>query len=310
MKRTARESVPPPAAAQFEGRVVAAHRRHFLVALGTEAPLACVLRGRSATLACGDQVQVSRVAGGGVIEAVLPRRTLLYRSDAFKEKLIAANVDQIVGVVAPDLSLDEELVQRWSVAASALDCRFVVAANKSDLPGFPSLQARLAPLTALGHAVVPVSATRDIAPLLPWLRDRHSVLIGQSGMGKSTLLNAVAPDAVARTAAVSQALSAGRHTTTHSTLYALPATLGAGWIVDSPGLKAFGLAHLDPDAIVDAFAEFRACSGHCRFRDCRHDAEPDCAFRAAVAAGRAAPFRLQLLRTLVAESESARRSRR
>ncbi len=295
---------------QAAGLLVAAHRRHFAVALDTGDTLACVLRGRTATLACGDRVLVSRAAQGGVIEAVLPRSTLLYRSDAFKEKLIAANVDQIVGVVAPDLSLDEELVHRWSVAAAALRCRFVIAANKVDLPGAPALAQRLAPLAALGHAVVPVSAREDVAPLVPWLDGRHSVLVGQSGMGKSTLLNAIVPGALARTAAVSLALTTGRHTTTHSTLHRLPAPLGEGWIVDSPGLKAFGLAHVDPDAIVAAFTEFGPCAGRCRFRDCRHDVEPDCAFRAEVAAGRAAPFRLQLLRTLVAQSRSVAAARR
>jgi ribosome biogenesis GTPase len=301
------QALPPGAAA---GRVIAAHRRHFVVALDDGTVETCMLRGRSAVLACGDRVEVARAPGGAVIQAVLPRSTLFYRSDAYKEKLLAANVDQVVGVVAPDLSLDEELVHRWSVAASALGCRFVVAANKADLPAFGELAARLEPLSALGHHVVPVSARNDVTPLLPWLAGRHSVLVGQSGMGKSTLLNAAIPDAALRTAAVSQALSTGRHTTTHSPLHRLPAPLGEGWIVDSPGLKAFGLAHVDPDAIVAAFTEFGPCAGRCRFRDCRHDVEPDCAFRAEVAAGRAAPFRLQLLRTLVAQSRSVAAARR
>jgi len=296
----AQSPAPPPATAT--GRVIAAHRRHFVVAFDDGAVGACLLRGRTAVLACGDRVVVARAGAGGVIEAVLPRSTLFYRSDAYKEKLLAANVDQVVGVVAPDLALDEELVHRWSVAASALGCRFVVAANKADLPAFAHFATRLAPLAALGHHIVPVSAKDDVGPLMPWLAGRHSVLVGQSGMGKSTLLNAAIPDAAQRTAAVSGALAAGRHTTTHSTLHALPADAGDGWIVDSPGLKAFGLAHLEPDAIVAAFPEFRACVGECRFRDCRHDAEPGCAFRAAVDSGRAAAFRLQLLRTLVAES--------
>ena len=288
------------------GRVIAAHRRHFVVALDDGGVQTCMLRGRSAVLACGDRVVVAHAAGGWVIEAVLPRSTLFFRSDAFKEKLLAANVDQVVGVVAPDIALDEELVHRWSVAAAALGCRFVVAANKADLPAFAPFAARLRPLSALGHHVVPVSARDDVGPLLPWLAGRHSVLVGQSGMGKSTLLNAAIPDAALRTAAVSQALSTGRHTTTHSTLHALP---GGGSIVDSPGLKAFGLAHLDPAAIVAAFPEFHGCAGECRFRDCRHDAEPDCAFRAAVAAGRAAAFRLELMRTLIAESAGGHRRR-
>lgn len=285
--------------------MVSAHRRHFVVALDDGETLSCVLKGRSATLACGDRVAVARVAGGGAIEAMLPRDSLLYRSDGYREKLIAANVDQIIGVVAPDLSLDLELVNRWAVAASAERCRFVIAANKSDQPLFPALVARLAPFVALGYTVVEVSATRDVAPLRPWFSGRRSVLIGQSGMGKSTILNAIAPLAAAKTAAISDALQTGRHTTTHSTLYPLAEGRAHGWVVDSPGLKAFGLAHVPPKAIIAAFTEFAPYRDRCRFRDCRHDREPDCALRAAVAAGRAAPYRLALLRTLVRESEQA-----
>jgi ribosome biogenesis GTPase len=140
------------------------------------------VKGR-ATLASRPRA-VRRASGGG-FGSVAPRTTLFYRSDAFNEKLIAANVDQVVGVVAPDLTIDEELVNRWMVAAEAEGCRFVLAANKSDKPGFDALLARLAPYAALGYAVVPMSAKRDPDPLLPWLAGRHTVLIGQSGMGKS-----------------------------------------------------------------------------------------------------------------------------
>jgi ribosome biogenesis GTPase len=286
--------------------VVASHRRHFLVRPDAGELIECVLKGRRTTLACGDRVHVALAAGGGSIEAVAPRTTLFYRSDAFKEKLIAANVDQVIGVVAPDLSIDEELVNRWIVAAEAEACRFVVAANKSDKAGFDALIARLAPYAALGYTVVPMSAKRDPAPLLPWLAGRHTVLIGQSGMGKSTILNAVLPDATAKTAEISEALLTGRHTTTHSTLYPLPPALGNGWIVDSPGMKAFGLAHLAPDAITHAFVEIRPMLGHCRFRDCRHDREPGCAVQRAVAAGDVASHRVALLHALIAESEAAR----
>jgi ribosome biogenesis GTPase len=151
-----------------------------------------------------------------------------------------------------------------------------------------------------------MSAKHDPAALLPWLAGRHTVLIGQSGMGKSTILNAVAPHAEAKTAEISHALSAGRHTTTNSTLHALPKTLAEGWIVDSPGMKAFGLAHLAPEDIAHAFVEIRPLLGHCRFRDCRHDREPGCAVQNAVARGTVAPHRAALLRTLVAQSEAAR----
>lgn len=295
-----------PEAGGLAGLVMASYRRHFAVLLDGGEIVNCVLRGRSLTLACGDAVRVVRVAGGGVVESVAPRRTLFYRSDGFKEKLIAANVTQVIGVVAPDLTVDEELLTRWVVGAETQHCRFVLVANKSDMPGFDRLLQRVAPFEALGYAVISLAATENVDALRPLVAGQCSVLIGQSGMGKSTILNALTPTAAAKTAEVSQALAAGRHTTTHATLYPLPDSLAGGWIVDSPGMKAFGLAHVAPETIADAFAEFRPHLGHCRFRDCRHDREPGCALIEATERGAAAPHRLALLRTLVAESELSR----
>jgi ribosome biogenesis GTPase len=297
--------VPERVARSVEGVVVAAYRRHFAVRTDGGASLDCVMKGRSSALACGDRVRIARVHGGGAIESVLPRTSLLYRSDAFKEKLIAANVTQVVGVVAPDVAVDLELVHRWTIAAEAQRCRFVIAANKSDLPGFDRLLGRLAAFVDLGYPVVALAAKRDASPLLPCFTGMRSVLIGQSGMGKSTILNAVVPGAAARTRDVSSALGAGRHTTSETTLYPLSGD-DAAWIVDSPGMKVFGLAHVAPGAIVDAFRDIVPLVGQCRFRDCRHDAEPGCAVQAAVARGEIAPYRVALLHALVRESEAAR----
>ena len=289
-----------------DGLVAACRRRNFTVALDDGEIVDCVMKGRGMTLACGDRVQVARAAGGGVIETVAPRTSLLYRSDAFREKLIAANVTQVCGVAAPGLSLDEELIHRWTIAAEAQACRFVLVANKSDLPGFDALMTRLKPFALLGYPIVELAATVDATPLLPWLAGQHTALIGQSGMGKSTILNAVAPDAGAKTAEISEALATGRHTTSNSTLHLLPAASGNGWIVDTPGLKAFGLAHIAPEDVAPAFVELRPFLGHCRFRDCRHLNEPGCAVQAAVEDGHMAPHRLALLHELSAVSTAAR----
>ncbi len=290
----------------LQGLVVATYRRHYAVALADGEKLECVLKGRSLAIACGDRVAVQRMSGGGSIESVAPRTSLLFRSDAFREKLIAANVTQVVGVVAPGIGLDEELINRWMVAAESQDCRFVLAANKADLPQYPLLLERLAQFAALGYAVVELAATRDAEPLLPWLSGRHTVLVGQSGMGKSTIVNALIPGAAIRVREISAALEAGRHTTTATTLYSLPSIGQDTWIVDSPGMKAFGLAHLDPNAIAEAFVELRPLLGHCRFRDCRHDAEPGCAVQEAVARGKVAAHRVALLHSMVSEARAAR----
>ena len=287
------------------GLVVAAWRRHYAVLLDSGEAVDCVLKGRKAIVACGDRVRVARVAGGGAIEAVEPRFSLLYRSDLFKEKVLAANVTQVVGVVAPDVAVDENLLNRWIVAAELERCRFVLAANKADLPGHASLLERLAPYRALGYAVVACEAKRSAAPLVDIVRGERSVLIGQSGMGKSTILNALCPHAGARIGEVSDALGAGRHTTTETALFRLPGEAN-GWIVDSPGMKVFGLAHADPALLPEAFAEMRPLLGRCRFRDCRHDREPGCAIRDAVDDGRIAPQRLALLHALTREARAAR----
>ncbi len=289
-------------AARLTGTVTAAHRRHYDVLLDTGESVECLQKGRARVLACGDRVEIARIAGGGAIESIAPRTNLIYRSDAFNEKLIAANATQIVGVVAPDLSIDEELVHRWMIAAEVAHCRFVVAANKQDLPNFEALEHRLSSIAALGYRVVRLAARDDVSPLVAVLAGQRTVLIGQSGMGKSTIINALVPNAKTRTEDVSSALRAGRHTTTATTLYPLPALGDTTWVVDSPGMKAFGLAHIQANALERAFVDIRPFIGHCRFRDCRHDREPGCAVRAAVERGEIQRFRLTLLHQLTRES--------
>ena len=285
------------------GLIVAAHRRHYRVELDGGEVVTCVLKGRTTTLACGDRVEVAREADGNVIVALAPRQSLLYRSDTFREKLVAANVTQVLGVVAPDVPVDEHLLNRWIIAAETEHCRFVLVVNKSDLPDADRFADRFTPYRVLGYPVVRVSAKRDATSLLPWIRGEHTVIIGQSGMGKSTLINALLPSAAARTGEVSDALRSGRHTTTSATLFHVDD--GDAWVVDSPGMKVFGLAHCTPEAITEAFVDLRDLVAHCRFRNCRHEREPGCAVKAAVAEGRVAPQRVALLQALLREAGNA-----
>ncbi|MGH8712483.1 MAG: ribosome small subunit-dependent GTPase A [Casimicrobiaceae bacterium] len=296
----ARLAGAPPRVTGATGLVTAAHRRHYAVRQDDGSTVSCVLLGRSLAIACGDRVRWSASGPGeGVIESIEPRTSLLYRSDTRREKLIAANVTQVLGMVAPEPPFDDELVHRWMVAAESTGCRFILIANKRDLPSFATVRPRLAQFAALGYAVTEICASEDARVLLPLLAGHHSVLIGQSGMGKSTLINRLLPGASARVREVSSALHTGRHTTTETILYPLD---GSGWIVDSPGMKEFGLGHLAANALERGFVELRPLLGSCRFRDCRHDSEPGCAIRDAIDRGDVKPWRVALLRQLLIDS--------
>ncbi len=280
------------------GTVVAAHGRHYEVETEDGRRWQAVPRGKKSLYACGDRVRLEPAADGQArILEHAPRDSLLYRSDEWKQKLIAANADQIVIVTATEPAFSAELVSRALVAAEHEGMRALIVLNKCDLTApLADARERLAPFVAVGYPVIEMSARLDASPLGPWLADHLSVLVGQSGMGKSTLINALIPGAAAATREISTALDSGRHTTTHATLYRLDARSA---IIDSPGLQEFGLAHLSFGEIEWGFREFRPTLGQCRFHDCRHDAEPDCAVKALVAEGRIDRRRYEHFRAIV-----------
>lgn len=289
-----------------KGVVVAAFGRQYEVRLLAGETLLCVPRAKRSIYACGDEVEVARTdAGHGVLEKLHPRRSLLHRADAFREKLIAANATQVVIVVATEPSFSDELISRCLCAAEAQDLAALIVLNKADLVDrLEPARALLVPFRDLGYPIVELSAQAGAQDLRPYLEEHSSILVGQSGMGKSTLTNALVPGAGAATREISTSLDAGKHTTTFARLYALD---GFGRLIDSPGLQAFGLAHLTPAAIEHGFREFRPYFGLCRFRDCRHDAEPGCALAEAAAEGAISPRRLALFRQIRDENEATRR---
>jgi ribosome biogenesis GTPase len=264
--------------------VVAAHGRHYEVESTDGRRWQALPRGKRSIYACGDRVLLEPASDDQArIVDHQHRDSLLYRSDEFRQKLIAANVEQVILVTATEPAFSEELLSRALVAAEHEGMRALIVLNKSDLAdALPAARARLAPFAAIGYPVLELCARQDAAPLYRWLEDRLTVLVGQSGMGKSTLINALVPGAAAATREISTALDSGKHTTTHATLYRLPD--GAA-LIDSPGLQEFGLAHLSFGEIEHGFREFRSLVEHCRFRDCRHRDEPGCAVKAAVDAG-------------------------
>jgi ribosome biogenesis GTPase len=269
----------------MQGRVIAAHGRQYIVEMEDGLVLPCFPRGKKSDVACGDQVEIQQTAPDqGVIEAILPRRSLLYRSNEIKQKLIAANVDQVVIVVATEPAFSDELVTRALLAIESEEIEALIVLNKCDLSDkLAAARERLRLFTQLGYRVLELSALAHADDLRPALQQHTSVLVGQSGMGKSTLVNALLPDAKAATREISSALDSGKHTTTHATLYHLDEQSA---LIDSPGLQEFGLGHLDRQEIEQAFREFRPYLGECRFRDCKHHKEPDCALLAAVAANK------------------------
>lgn len=280
-----------------QGTVVAAHRRQSLVRDEGASLLRCLVRGRALRPACGDRVGFIRGASGeGVIESIAPRRNEFARAAQHRRKVIAANLTQVMIMVACEPAWDDELVCRMLVAAEDAGLPAVLVLNKSDLTGLrDAALARLAPFRGLGYPLVEVAARRDAEPLRAYLAGQRTLLAGQSGMGKSTLVAALVPQAEVRIREISRYLDAGRQTTTTARLYEIDET---SELVDSPGVSEFGLAGFSPQSLAGGFREIAQHAGACRFRDCRHLVEPGCAVEAAAARGTIHPRRLALYRQI------------
>ncbi len=290
-------------AALDTGLVVRGHGRHYLVQTADGQRLHCVPRGKKSECVVGDRVRwLPTSPGEGVIEGLEPRRNLLYRQDEWRSKSFAANVDQLLVLVAVEPVFSESLLSRALLAAAEAGIDARIALNKTDLPSADAARARLAPYTAMGVTVMELALTTQpeasLATLAPWLTGHTTLVLGPSGTGKSTLTNLLVPDAQAQVGEISEALNSGRHTTTHTQWYSLASgpvdPSGSGAWMDSPGFQTFGLQHIEPMRLAALMPDLAEPATRCRFANCTHRQEPACAVRAAVESGQIAASRYRI----------------
>lgn len=286
------------------GRIVAAYGRRVVVETPTGQRFPCRLFGRRLQVVCGDAVRwtLAQAEGaGGLILEVEPRRSELARiSTSGVREPIVANLDLLVAVLAPLPAPDFALCDRYLAAAEWAGLAAAVTLNKTDLPdaGSPGLRDELANYRALGYPVARTSKRTDggAAELEALLAGHVGILVGRSGVGKSSLINLMAPGSNIAVQEVSRGTEEGRHTTTASTLFHLP---GGGELIDSPGVRDFAPPLPAPRDVASGFREVAREAAGCRFPDCRHDGEPGCAVHAAMGDGRISSRRMASYRQLL-----------
>ena len=272
---------------------MASFGRHCLVETPDGERRICHPRGKKSQVVVGDEVQWSATADEGSIERVSPRRNLFYRQDELRTKSFAANLDQILMLVAADPEFSERQLARALIAAEAQQIPVLVVLNKSDLqPAFDRAWQRLAPYRQMGVEVLPLrlqaetaaSSEAGLEAVQDHLMGKTTLILGPSGVGKSTLVNRLVPHAGALTGEISRALNSGKHTTTSTTWYWVDPDSRTTALIDSPGFQEFGLNHIEPMQLAHLMPDLRAQLGDCRFYNCTHLHEPGCEVRAHVRA--------------------------
>ena len=263
------------------GLVVAGHGRHMLVETPEGQRLICHPRGKKNDAVVGDRVRWRGSHDEGTIERIDERRNLFYRQDEIRTKSFAANLDQILILIAADPEFSEVQLTRALIAAEAAGIAPLIALNKSDLvEPFERAWARLLPYLRMHYGVLPLSLRLsgdvDREHLMQHLQGKTTLVLGPSGAGKSTLINLLVPGAAAQTGEVSRALNSGKHTTTSTSWYWVDAARTTA-LIDSPGFQEFGLHHIEPAALARHMPDLRPHLGHCRFYNCTPLHEPGCA---------------------------------
>jgi len=299
------------------GLVIATHGRHVVVETPEGRRLICHPRGKKSQAVVGDRVLWLATGDEGTIEKIVERRNLFYRQDEIRTKSFAANLDQVLILIAAEPEFSESQLARALIAAEAERITPVIALNKSDLAEpFARAWARLEPYRRMGYTVLPLALKPKAEGLLPeldtlraQLQAKTTLVLGPSGAGKSTLINTLLPEARAQVGEISQALNSGRHTTTSSLWYWLDGEAGSperSAIIDSPGFQEFGLHHIAATELTRWMPDLGAHVADCRFHNCTHRQEPGCAVRAAVERGEVSPIRLSLYTDLFDELSQPR----
>ena len=266
------------------GLVVAGHGRHVLVETPDGRRLICHPRGKKSQTVVGDHVLWQATQDEGTIEKVLERRNLFYRQDEIRTKMFAANLDQVLVLIAAEPVFSESQLSRALIAAEAEKIKPIIALNKSDLTEpFGQAWERMGVYRDMGYTVVPLAlkpkaegiAATELAAMLPLLLGKTTLILGPSGSGKSTFINRLLPGAQVLTNEISTALNSGKHTTTSTSLYWVDAGKTTA-VIDSPGFQEFGLNHIEPMHLASLMPDIKAQAGDCKFYNCTHLHEPGC----------------------------------
>jgi len=285
------------------GLVIVNYGKNLLVEDAAGELFRCVSRRGIGTAVCGDRVRwLLSGAGEGVVEAIDERRTLLQRTVGHsRHKPLAANIDQVIIEAATEPAFDSFLIDKYTIAAELAAITPLIVINKADLltdSARLDINRLLQDYQAIGFRCLFTSAKYNtgIEAFSAALASRTSILVGQSGVGKSSLIRRLLPELEITTGRLSAASGQGRHTTTATTLYHLP---GGGSLIDSPGVRDFHLGKVDPAELGRGFREFHSWLGQCRFRDCLHQGEPGCAIDKALSEDRISTRRMESYRRLL-----------
>lgn len=287
-----------------DGLVIAGHGRHVVVESPDGGRRICHPRGKKNHAVVGDRVWWKASEDEGTIEALQERRNLLYRQDEIRTKSFAANLDKVLILMAAEPEFSEMQLTRALIAAQAAGISPLIALNKQDLTqAFERAWERLAPYRTMGYKVCPLSLRHDAGTLESLSRElqgQTTLVLGPSGVGKSTLINGLVPDALAATNDISQALHSGKHTTTSTTLYWVDRAQGTA-LIDSPGFQSFGIHHIEPAQLAMCMPDLKAHADHCRFYNCTHLHEPGCGVREALSQGLISTSRHKIYEQLFSE---------